>query len=446
LTGSRRSPFVVALFHLVYALAFALFLVVAAPWFAIRSLRDRTLRESLGARFGAGPRRATTSGRRCVWVHAVSVGEVKAARTLVQQLVATRPDTDVVVSSTTTAGLALARKTFASQLVVQFPLDVGFAVRRLFARLRPDLLVLVELEVWPNLLREAHRRAVPVVVVNGRMTERSSRRYRWFARWLPHFDWIERYAVQNDEYAQRLRELRVAPGSIVVTGNLKYDTLRTEVARDELERARRELGLADGERLVVAASTHEGEESAIVALLPELERDASSRVRLLVAPRHMDRVADVVRAIERAGLVAARLTQCRASPAAAAPPRGSVVVLDTIGELETFLALADVVFVGGSLVPVGGHNVLEPAALGRPTLYGPHTENFADEVALLARSGGGVQVADAESLRRELAGMVADPARAAAIGARGRAAVLAARGGTAKSLELVHSLLDRRAP
>jgi len=437
--GARRSPLALFLLHALYDGLFLLFLLLSAPWFLVRVMRDVGLRRSLRGRFGGGPRRAGPG--RCIWVHGVSVGELKAARLLVEQLAAARPDLEIVVSSTTSAGFALAQRLFARHLVIQFPLDLRWIVRRVLDRVRPELIVLVELEIWPNLLAEAHRRGIAVAVVNGRLSARSFSGYRLLARLLPQFELITRYAVQNGEYAGRLRALGVPEAQIDVTGNMKYDTMRTELPAAQLDHARAELGLARDARLVVAGSTHAGEEELLLAELGRWKKSVPG-ARLLLAPRHVERVGEVVRAIERAGFAAARVTELRASGRAAPPD--AVLLADTIGELETFYALAAVAFVGGSLVPRGGHNMLEPAALGVATLYGPATDNFAEEVALLAAHRGGEVVADRAALSDAVARLLLDPAAAAALGERGRAAVASIRGGTARSRDLLLSLLAPR--
>jgi 3-deoxy-D-manno-octulosonic-acid transferase len=312
---------------------------------------------------------------------------------------------------------------------------------------RPDLLVLVELELWPNLLAEARRRGVPVAVVNARVSDHSFRRYRLLERLLPQFAQVDRFCAQGDEYAARLRAIGVADGRIAVTGNLKYDALATACDPARLASLRRECGLAEGARVVVGGSTHRGaagqpsEEELLLALLPQLEA-AAPGLRLLLAPRHVERADEVVRAAERSGRRAVRLTELRrtATPA----PAGAVVVVDTVGELETVYGVADLVFVGGTLVPRGGQNLFEPAALGRPTLYGPGTENFRREVARLREFAGGIEVADAAALGRELARLLEDPEAARELGERGRAAVAGLRGGTGRALAIVASLLEPR--
>ncbi len=434
---ARRSPLFLFLLHALYDGLFLLFLLVTAPWFALRAFKDRGLRESIAGRFGFGPRRE--GARPCVWIHGVSVGEIKAARLLVLRLEAARPDHEIVVSSTTSAGFALAKQLFPQLLVIQFPLDPRWIVRRVLDRLRPALIVLVELEIWPNLMAEAHRRSIPVAVVNGRVSSRSFRGYRLLSRLLPQFELIRRYAVQNEEYAQRLRALGVPDAQVEVTGNLKYDTLRTELPSELLATTRRSLGIADGTPLVVAGSTHAGEEELFLQELPAWER-AVPGTRLLLAPRHVERIGEVVRAIERAGRRPARLTELRLN--ATPPPTDAILVADTIGELELFYALARVAFVGGSLVPRGGHNMLEPAALGVATLYGPSTENFRAEVELLTRHAGGERVAGRVELAAAVQRLLVDRAAAQALGERGRQAVASIRGGTARCLDVLLGLLS----
>jgi len=320
-------------------------------------------------------------------------------------------------------------------------------VRRVFARVRPCALVLVELELWPNVLYEARHRAIPVAIVNARVSKRSFKRYRLLERFLPQFAQVDRFCAQSDDYAARLRAIGVAADRIAVTGNLKHDALATAVAPERLARLRIDCGLDAASRVLVGGSTHKGgagqpgEEELLLALLPQLEA-AAPGLRLLLAPRHIDRADEIVRAVERAGRRAARLTEVRRAGVPA--PADAVVVVDTVGELETVYAAAELVFVGGTLVPRGGQNMLEPAALGRPTLFGPGTENFRREVVRLREFDGALEVADAAALGRELARLLADRAAARALGERGRAAVAGLRGGTEQTLAFLISLPTKR--
>lgn len=428
-----------------YEVVVLAFLALAAPWFWWRSRRDEGLRASLAGRLGRGERRE--GERRCVWLHGVSVGEVRLSRPLVEAIAARHPELDVAVSATTTAGLALARRLHPGRLVFQFPLDARFAVERVFARIRPDALLLIELELWPNVLAAARRRGIPVAVVNARVSERSFPRYRLLERLLPQFAQVDRFCAQNEEIAARLRALGVEDARVAVTGNLKHDSLATTCDPQRLARLRAECGLAEDARVVVGGSTHRGaagapsEEETLVSLLPRLEA-AAPGVRLLLAPRHVERAAEVASMVEGRGRRAARLTELRRS--GAPPPAGAVVVVDTVGELETVYALAELVFVGGSLVPRGGQNMLEPAALGRPTLFGPGTENFRGEVSRLRAARAAVEVADPEELGRELVRLLSDRAAARELGERGRAAAAGLKGATERTLAEVNPLLDRR--
>jgi 3-deoxy-D-manno-octulosonic-acid transferase len=420
------------------------FLGAAAPWFWWRTRRDRELRASLAGRLGRGERRP--GERRCLWLHAVSVGEVRLSRPLVEALATRHPGLEVAVSATTTAGLALARRLHPQRFVFQFPLDVRFAVERVFERVRPAALLLVELELWPNLLAAARRRDLPIAVVNARVSERSFRRYRFLERILPQFAQVDRFCAQGEEVAERLRAIGVARERITITGNLKHDSLATAVDPQRLAKLRAECGLSEEARVVVGGSTHKGasgapgEEELLVALLPKLEA-AGHSVRLLLVPRHVERADEVARSVVRLGRRAARLTELRRS--GEPPPGDAVVVVDTVGELETVYALGEVVFVGGTLVPRGGQNMLEPAALGRPTLYGPGTMNFRPEVARLREARGAIEVANEEELGRELLRLLADRKAARELGERGRAAVAGLKGGTERTVADLNSLLER---
>jgi len=413
LTRQGGPPPIPALPHALYSAAALLFCVLAAPWFAWRSRRDPALRASLGGRLGRGERRA--GERPCVWFHAVSVGELRLSRALIDRFAERRPDLDVVVSATTGAGLALARELHGGRpgrFVLQFPLDARFAVRRVFERVRPAALVLVELELWPNVLAEARARGVPVAVVNARVSERSFRRYVRLEPLVRLFAQVDTWSAQDEEVAGRLRALGVAPERVAVPGNLKHDALRTAADPAKVARLRAECGLTDGARVLAGGSTHPGEEELLVALLPRLE---------------------VARAVERAGRRAARLTELRRTGTTA--PAGSVVVVDTIGELEAVYELAEVAFVGGSLVPRGGQNVLEPAALGKPTLFGPGTGNFSREVARLKERTAAVEVAGGAELGRELERLLGDPAARRDLGGRAREAAAGLQGATGRTLE-----------
>ena len=413
--------------HAVYDLLWLLVVVGGAPWLAWRALRAPGFRRHLGERatLTGLPRLAPTDRPRLL-IHGVSVGEVKGAQSLVQLLERERPDVEVVVSTTTDTGMEVARSLFPDHTVVRFPADLSFVVRRFFRALAPTAIVLIELEIWPNFLRRANRLGLPIAVANGRITEESFSRYRLFKRVFPQFNRISLFCVQSETYAERFRALQVAPERVAVTGNVKADGLPVgrKQPGDELTRL---VGARPGQPVLVAGSTHEPEERWITEAWASAAREA----RLVLVPRHPPRSGEVLAGLAQLGLSAQRLTSLREGTEQPDPSRPLVV--DTIGELERVYALADLVVIGGSLIPHGGQNLLEPAAQGVPVVCGPHMENFAQEVALLEEAGACRRVAGRGALGAALAALLGDPGLRSEIGDAGRRAVEAQRGATAKT-------------
>jgi 3-deoxy-D-manno-octulosonic-acid transferase len=425
------------LLHGLYDLLWLAFAVLGAPWLVWKSARQpgfaRMVRERLGAGLGALPRRT----RPRVLVHGVSVGEVKAARSLVAALEAAHPELEVVLSCTTNTGLEMAQKLYPTHRAVRFPADLSPVVRRFLAAVDPALVILVELEVWPNFLRECNREGRPVAVVNGRIARESHRRYLVFRRVLPEFNRISLFCVQSAEYARRFGMLGIDPARVCVTGNVKFDGLRTGPAEAD-EGLARFVQPEPGRQVLVAGSTHHPEEE----LVARAARRGAPAARLVLVPRHPARCAEIVVALGAAGIVTQRLTELRAG---AALDARLPLVVDTIGELERVYALADLVFVGGSLVPHGGQNMLEPAAQGKPVLFGPHVDNFDQEAALLLAAGACRKVADAAELERELTRLFADADERARMGRAGIEAVAAQTGATRLTLAALEAL-DLLAP
>jgi 3-deoxy-D-manno-octulosonic-acid transferase len=424
-----------AALHAAYDLLMIVVLLAAAPWLAWRWCSSPAFRRLAPARLALGlPARGA---RRRVLVHGVSVGEVKAAQSIIRELERTRPDLEVVVCTTTDTGDAVARRTYPHLQVVRFPLDLRPVVRRFLRVLDPACVVLVELEVWPNFLREANRRGTPLVVVNGRITERSHRRYQRARALLPAFDRLSLLLAQDEEYARRFASLCRDGSRIRVTGNVKVDGLKTGRARpgEELERL---LGAPDGRLCLVAGSTHEPEE----LLVARAARDSGAAPRVVLVPRHPDRAAQVARKLAEAGFAAQLLSDLRRG---AAPDPDALRIVDTIGELEGIYALADLVVIGGSFVPHGGQNLLEPAAQERCVVHGPHMWNFASETRLLQRGAAALEARDEAALAAALRELAGDPARRAAMGERARRAVELQRGATERTMALLAPCLPARA-
>ncbi len=402
--------------------------VLGAPIFALRSaLRPgfaRMLRERLGGGLGAVQ---PAAGAR-ILVHAVSVGEVKGAVPIVRALEAAYPGCELALCTTTDTGLAVARSLFPGQLVLRFPADLTPIMRRFLRRLAPTCVVLIELEVWPNFLRESNRAGIPVAVANGRITDRSFGRYRFFRSFFPQFNRISMFCVQGEDYAARFLELLVPAERVRVTGNVKADGLRLGVRERDAELVRLVAARAD-QLVLVAGSTHAPEERYVLAAAAR----ALPGARVVLVPRHPERGASLVAELAAAGARCQLLSELRSGRAA--PDPNAALIVNTIGELERVYALADLVFVGGSLVPHGGQNVLEPAAQGKAVVVGPSVENFAPETALLRRAGACVQLARVEELAQTLARLGADANLRARMGAAGIAAVSTQRGATQRTLD-----------
>jgi 3-deoxy-D-manno-octulosonic-acid transferase len=370
------------------------------------------------------------------WVHAVSVGEAIAATALVDGLRGLYPELPVVMTTVTDTGARIVRERFAGVATHRFfPVDLPGAARRVLGAIDPAFLVCMETELWPNMLRAAGRRKVPVMIANGRLSDRSFRRYRLVRGFLSAaLRDVSVFAMQSQEDARRIIALGAEPERVFVTGNVKHDAIPDPAGAVELWG--RLLGLRAGQPVWVAGSTHRGEEEAVLDAHQSTRAEFPDLV-LVLAPRHPERVPEVLDLVAARGWVAVRRSELRRvnmAPDTATPP---IIVLDTVGELAQLYAIADVVFMGGSLVPAGGHNMLEPAIRRKPVLTGPHTTNFREAMALLAESGGGIVVGSAVELATELRRLLADPELREKLGILAHDAVASRHGAVRATLELV---------
>ncbi|HEX6996074.1 MAG TPA: glycosyltransferase N-terminal domain-containing protein [Gammaproteobacteria bacterium] len=420
-------------------LGYLLGFLLAAPWLVYRLVRDRGWAH-VPARFGVGLGPAVGGA---IWLHGSSAGEVSLLRPLVARLEQDRPDTPLVISTYTATGLEAARKAYPRHRVILFPLDFSFVVRRFLARFEPELVVIVESEFWPNFLLAARRRGVPVAVLNGKVSEKSSRAYRRTGIVPRVLRELTLIAVQSDEHARRFRGLGVPSERIHVTGNMKYDLARGAADDDDRRALRERLGYAPDDVVVIGGSLHPGEPEALVAALDAL--GGEGRAALVLVPRYPADAAAVAEHVEARGRVA--VTKTRIDRGEAAPPgRGGVLVVDTVGELGRLYAAADIAFVGGSLFfrgsNKGGHNLMEPAILGVPVLFGPYNFSFKETVEDLLARDAGILVRDAAELERALEALVADERRRRTLGERGRRVVLGGQGATARNYVLLRRIMD----
>jgi 3-deoxy-D-manno-octulosonic-acid transferase len=403
------------------------------PWFLYKYATTGKYRAGISQRLGRIPPRKPGKS---VWVHAVSVGELLQIKPLLVALRERHPQFDIVVTYTTKTAAEIAARDLTDCYHCYSPLDLSWVVNRFFGTLDPALIVLVELVLWPNWLMTARRKGVPVLLANGRISARSFANYRRF-KWLlqPAYDAISAWAMQDEAYAERARELsRVGDaGQVVVTGNLKYDSLKFEPDAARAEYFRKAFNITPGQLVLVCGSTHPGEHEMIVEMIPRLG------CRVVIVPRHPERHESVCELLTRAGLPWANRSALSPEKPAGAQ---DVILLDTIGELAGVYAVADVVFIGGSLIPHGGQNMAEPIALGKATLFGPHTYNFTATVRDLTEHGGANVVHSVQELEQQTRRLLADPAERERIGQAGRARLIAGRGAMERHLSLIKEMLE----
>jgi 3-deoxy-D-manno-octulosonic-acid transferase len=432
--------------YFLYSVLIVVFFLIMSPYFLYQAIRHRKYISSLAQRLGYLPVSFNLDRDESIWVHAVSVGEVLTARALLPQLRERYPRLRIVLSTTTRTGQQVARSNLQYvDEVFYFPFDLPPVVRRTLRIVRPRLLIIMETELWPNLLRACRDAGVKTVLVNGRISARSYPRYRlarpFFRRVLSH---VDRLCMQSEESARRIIEMGADRDRVTVTGSLKFDSLEVpgvHTGDRGRNRVLRYFRISPGRPVVVAASTLKGEEEPVLEAFQRV-RASWGNALLIIAPRKPERFDEVDRLARRAGWRVARRTEL----AVDSEPRTDIVVLDTIGELAQLYQVATAVFVGGSLVDAGGHNILEPAVFGKPIVFGPYMHNFAEIAETFTHNRGALQVHSAAELEAVLVELLSDPVRRASLGAAARALVEANRGARARSLAIIAQVLPSDTP
>lgn len=433
-----------ALYNLILNIAF----VIAFPYLLLRAALGK---HGVKERMGRLPKEKTKrlQGGKVIWFHAASVGEVKVLSTIIPEVTGQRPQYSVVVSTVTKTGRREAERLLQEvDLVFFLPVDLKRFVRRTLNRIKPVALILVETELWPNLIREAKSNGCRIAAINGRISERSLKKYllvrNLLTETLSHVDLL---CMQSDEHKKRIMLLGADPEKIRVAGNLKFDRLLFASQSQDVEGLRRALHIPDHCRVVIGGSVRSGEESTLVQAFKRLMLEKENLLFIL-APRHLDRLKEIEKALSDHQMNFVRRSQLDQRAPNTRPDAEvcsadqSVIILDTIGELFGIYSLADVAFVGGSLVPVGGHNLLEPAIHGVPVLFGPNVDNFREEARILVESGGGIQVKDEEELYLNLLKLLSDDAGRMQAGKNAREAVQKETGVSRRTAGLIFSLLD----
>jgi 3-deoxy-D-manno-octulosonic-acid transferase len=427
-----------------YTFFYAVLLIFYLPLFFLRFRGKKKERLDLGSRLTL--KLPAASGEKpCLWLHAVSVGEVLSLQRLIGRFRERHPSWRLIITSLTPAGIRLAREKLGSRAEIwPVPVDLPWSLQRFFRQVKPRVLALTESEFWPNLIHLARKNCVPVILINGRISERSFRRMKRFRRlFLPVLNQIQLFLVQSERERERLIELGLPENRIIVAGNLKADIELPRFEESEKFDWRQKLGLGDRDRIITAGSTHPGEEQKILRSFAEL-REKKKEVRLIVAPRHPARWAEIAAFCSQAALPWQIWSRLKNGHQFAEPVASSweVLIVDTLGDLPFFYFLADLALVGGSFVPRGGHNLLEPAFYGKPIIFGPHMENFAFLAQYFLEKGAALMVSE-ESELVEVFERIEDE-ELKRMGERARATLKELEGATERTLAVLEEFMKKK--
>ncbi len=422
-----------------------LYLLAAAaycPVIVYRAVRHKRYRTGWDQRFGKITRRSPT--KKCIWLHAVSVGEVNAAKTIIKELKNKFGDFEIVISTTTDTGFSRATNLFSeNHKVFYFPFDFSWIMRRAFSNIRPAICLLMELEVWPNFVQIAQQLNVPVIVVNGRISDKS---YPAYKRIKPIakkiFSKISLILAQTEQYAQRFKEFGCPDEKVIVTGSLKYDTAQITDKVEGADVLAAQLNIND-ERLWVAGATGNDEEKILLDVYQNLKQQSQfSNLRLAIVPRKPERFDEVAQLIEHRDFSLIRYSRIKNNTAPPPADNQEVILGDTMGDLRKFYSLATIIFVGRSLVPMGGSDMAEAAALGKCTIFGPHAFNFKQTVDALLADAGAIMVKDKEELLQTMQKCLSDSDLAQSIAKNGQEVIRKNQGATAKTIDQIAKFLN----
>ena len=428
--------------YVAYSVLIVTFFLVMSPYLTWQAVRHRKYIGSLRQRLGYLPISFNLDGEESIWIHAVSVGEVLTARALLPQLRERYPRYRLYLSTTTMTGQQIARNSLQYvDEVFYFPFDLGFIVNRTLRLVNPRVFIMMETEIWPNLLRACRRAGVKTLLVNGRISSRSYPRYRmarpFFRRVLEN---VDRFCMQGEESARRIIDMGADPERVVVTGSLKFDSLDLPGGATAADRGRnrvlRYFRMSSDRPVIIAASTLKGEEEPVFEAFQRIRARVPDTL-LVVAPRKPERFDEVEQLARQNGWRVARRSELPVD----AEPRQDVVVLDTLGELAQLYQIATAVFVGGSLVDQGGHNIIEPAVFGKAIVFGPYMQNFAEIARAFVENAAAIQIRNPRDLEHALLGLLNDSVRRARLGAAARALVEANRGARGKTMTTLARLL-----
>ncbi|MCX5844808.1 MAG: 3-deoxy-D-manno-octulosonic acid transferase [Deltaproteobacteria bacterium] len=429
--------------YVLYNILLLIAALLALPYYALKMILTGKYRKSLGPKFGlTGPEIfKEMKGSPRIWIHAVSVGEVTAAAPVVASLKTRFPEACIILSTGTETGQEMARRIITAASFIYYPLDIPWVVRKVIRSVKPDIFILTETELWPNFIRTCREQGIQIIMVNGRISPRSYKKYamtRFF--WKDILNTIGEMGVISEIDAERLKALGMLPSRIHVMGNAKYDSLAAKASPEIQEEIARRLNMTKDDRVIVAGSTHDGEEKIVLTVYRSLLKTYPD-FKLIIIPRHPERGQAVLALAREAGFNdCITMTEMNGGRCRTGEP---VIVVDVIGELFKLYSLASIVFCGGSLVPKGGQNILEPAAWGKVIFYGPFMGDFRDEKELLEKTGAGITIGSGEELLDGILTLVSDPDSLAKRGDEGRKMVVKNMGAAERYSAMIQSRLIR---
>lgn len=428
--------------YLLYNTLITIFLIFAAPYFVFRALIDGQFRRGLIQRIGFLP---TLSPKKTIWVHAASVGEVFCSIPLLQRIKREFPQRPIVLTTMTRTGNQAAKIYIPeADAVLFFPVDHPFTLQRAIERIQPNLLLIAETELWPNLLRSCGKKGIPVVVFNGRISEKSFRGYLFFKFFFKEcLKHVSLFLMQTEEDRMRIIEIGAVSNKTRVVGNLKFDQSISSLTQEAMAEMAKSLGLQGKKKIFIAGSTHSGEEEILLSLFKDL-RKIDPHLVLILAPRHLERLEEVERILKQESISWMRRTSFpmghdRSNEEPKELPE--VILLDTMGELMSLYSLGTLIFIGGSLVPVGGHNPLEPLLFKKCVLFGPYMFHFSEISRSLIKAGGSIQVRGRDDLFSHLKHLLSDEGTCKEVGERGYQFLQKHRGATERMFEKIRPYL-----
>ena len=429
--------------YFIYNILAVILVILALPVFAVRLIREKGFGERLKQSFGALPAEtlARVAGKKAIWVHAASVGEIVAASPIVKEIRRELPAIPIVVSVVTASGYDMAKRIIPeADGIIFFPLDLPYLSYSVVAKIRPQAFLMVETELWPNFLKAVRKFNILAMMVNGRISDKSVNRYIYFRRVLTDMlNTIVMFCMQSNIDAKYITRLGADPARVVVTGNTKFDQSYTELSLEDKTQMLTDLGLSSAEQILVAGSTHRGEEELLFPAFSAV-RAQFPHTQFIVAPRETLRANELIELAAKYNFVAVR----RTSMPGKQTEKPDMIIIDTIGELGKIYGLGDIVYVGGSLIPHGGHNILEPAAHGKPILVGPHMFNFKETYALFSERGVCLTVHDSDGLAETMLKLLHNPEQRQELGQEALAIINENRGASRKSALYLKEILQQR--